>query len=84
MAHAEASLEALVDAAKVERAKKAVYGGAKPDTAEIKLVQKLRGEYQGDALVVEVYKGIGGLVDLARAKKNREAEAKRARERASR
>ena len=74
----------MVDLAKIERAKKAVYGGAKGDTAEVKLANQLRGKYEGDVLVVEVYRGLGGLIDLTRAKKNRENEKKAAQKRAAR
>ena len=79
-----AGLDALVNSAKAERAQRAAAGKAKPDSAEAKLVGRLRGEFSGDALIVEVYKGLGGLVDYARANENRKAEAKAARSKASR
>ena len=79
------NLDTAVNSVKLERAKKAVYGGAKPDTAEIRLVQTLKGQgLKDDKLVMEVYKGLGGLVDLAKAKKNRENEAKEKAKKASR
>lgn len=73
-----------VDAAKLLRAKKAVAGTAKPDSSELKLAQRLRGQYKDDALIVEIYRGLGGLVDSARATKNRENEKTNAKKRASR
>ncbi len=68
---------AMVNIVKAERAFKAVFGGAKGGSAELVLVQKLAGEYPDkEKLVTEVYKGLGGLLDVAKAKKNRANEAK--------
>jgi len=69
----------MVNDVKAVRAFKAVFGGAKGGSNEITLVGKLRAEnsdLKGEKLVIEVYKGLGGLVDLARAAKNRENEKK--------
>lgn len=61
----------MVNLEKAKRAFKGVYGGAKGDTAEICLANKLRGEFEGEELVREVYKGLGGLIDKPKAKINR-------------
>lgn len=69
----------LVNEVKANRAFKAVFGGAKGGSAEVTLVGKLRAEnpdLKGEELVIEVYKGLLGLVDKARASKNRENENK--------
>ncbi len=70
---------AMVNGVKARRAFKAVFGGAKPQTNEITLASQLRTEnpdLKGEELVMEVYKGLGGLVDVNKAKKNRENEKK--------
>ena len=77
----------LVNGVKAVRAFKAVFGGAKGGSAEITLVNRLRAEnpeLEGEELVIEIYKGLGGLVDLARAKKNRENEVKEKKAKANR
>lgn len=74
----------LVNSSKLERAKKAVDGGAKPGSAELTLKVLLSKDFQGDELVVEIYKGLGGLVNAAKAAKNRENEKKDAARKRSR
>jgi len=75
----------MVNGVKALRAYKAVFGGAKAQSAEITLASKLRGEgLKGEELILEVYKGLGGLVDKARAKINRKNEEKARIEKASR
>lgn len=67
----------FVNAVKALRAFKAVYGGAKPNSNELVLVQRLRSDkLKGEELVKEVYVGLGGLVSVEKAKKNRANEAK--------
>lgn len=80
----EADLSACVNSDKIRRAKLAVFGGGKPGVYEIDIANKLRNEYEGDALVMKVYEGMSGLVNPARAAKNRENEKKAATRRASR
>ena len=75
---------AMVNGVKALRAFKAVYGGAKGGSAEIVLAGKLRGEYEGQELVEEVYKGLGGLMNVSKAKLNRENENKDKAKKASR
>lgn len=75
---------AMVNGVKTLRAFKAVYGGAKGGSAEIVLVGKLRGEYEGEELVIEVYKGLGGLMNVKKAKINRINEEKDKKKKASR
>lgn len=75
---------AMVNIVKAQRAFKAVYGGAKGGSAEITLAGKLRGEYEGEELVMEVYKGLGGLMSVAKAKINRANEEKDKKKKASR
>ncbi len=75
---------ACVNGVKALRAYKAVYGGAKGGSAEITLAGKLRGEYEGQELVIEVYKGLGGLLNVAKAKINRANEVKDKNKKASR
>ena len=77
-------LSAMVNGVKANRAFKAVYGGAKGGSAEIVLAGKLRGEYEGQELVEEVYKGLGGLMNVSKAKINRENEKKDKAKKASR
>lgn len=79
-----ADLTPCVDADKLRRARLAVEGKAKPDTAEVHLAAKLRGKYGGDALILEIYKGLKGLYNVTKAAKNRENEKKAAQRRASR
>lgn len=67
----------FVNDVKALRAFKAVYGGAKPNSNELVLVQRLRSDkLKGEELVKEVYVGLGGLVSVEKAKKNRANEAK--------
>ena len=73
----------MVNEVKAVRAFKGVFGGAKAGSAELVLATKLRGEFEGEELVAEVYKSLGGLLDLAKAKKNRENEKKDKRKKAS-
>jgi hypothetical protein len=77
---------ALVNADKARRAFEGVFGGAKSESAELTLAQTIRAEkpeLKGEELVHEVYKGLGGLVDVTKAKKNRENEARDRKRRAS-
>ena len=75
---------AFVNEVKGIRAFKAVFGGAKGGSAEVTLVQKLAGDFPDkEALVTEVYKGIGGLLNVAKAKVNRANEAKEKAKKAS-
>lgn len=68
---------AMVNIVKAQRAFKAVFGGAKGGTAEIVLAQRLAGQFPNkEELVIEVYKGLKGLLNPSKAKKNRENEAK--------
>ncbi len=68
---------AMVNEVKAVRAFKGVFGGAKPNSAEVIAAAKLRAEgLEGEELVVAVYEKLGGLLDKARAKKNRENEKK--------
>ena len=70
----------LVNAEKAERAVRAANGAPKPDSAESVLLSRHRaGGLKGAELVQAIYEGLGGLVDKARAEKNRENEAKAAR-----
>lgn len=76
---------AMVNEVKAVRAFKAVFGGAKGGSAEITLVQKLAGEFPNkEELVTEVYKGLGGLLNVAKAKVNRINETKTKKAKASR
>lgn len=75
---------AMVNEIKAKRAFDAVFGKAKPQTAETVLAGKLRGQFEEEELVLEVYKGLGGLVDESKAKVNRANEKKAAKARASR
>ncbi len=79
-----ADLTACVNSDKLRRAKLAVYGGSKPNVNAVHLAAKLGVDYEGDALVMEVYKGLLGLVDPERAAKNRENEKIAAEKRARR
>ena len=74
----------MVNGVKAMRAYKAVYGGAKGGSAEVLLAGQLRGKFEGEELVIEVYKGLGGLMNKAKAKVNRENEAKDKKKKASR
>lgn len=75
---------AFVNEVKGKRAFAVVFGGAKAGSAEAALVGKLRGEFAGEELVTEVYKGLGGLLDGSKAKVNRANEAKEKKNKASR
>lgn len=66
----------MVNGMKALRAFQAVYGGARGGSAEVILAGKLRGEFEGEELVKEVYKGLYGLMDKTKAKTNRGNEAK--------
>ena len=67
-----------VDKEKLERAQRAVSGGAKSQSAESVLLARFKGEFEGDNLVLEIYKGLAGLVNPAKAVQNRKNEAKAA------
>ena len=68
---------AMVNEVKAIRAFKGVYGGAKANSAEVIAAVKFRAEgLEGEELVVAVYEKLGGLLDKAKAKKNRENEKK--------
>jgi len=69
----------MVNGEKAERAKKAVEGKGKPGSVEVVLKAKIQNEnpdIQGDELVFEIYKGMAGLVNQAKAMVNRKNEAK--------
>ena len=67
----------MVNGVKAQRAYNAVHGKGKGGSAEVVLVQKLAGDFPDKGeLVREVYKGLGGLLNVQKAKKNRENEAK--------
>lgn len=73
----EIDSSAMVNDVKANRAFKAVFGGAKAQSAEVALATQLRSpDLKGEELVVEVYKGLGGLLNVSKAKKNRENEKK--------
>lgn len=76
----------LVDFGKIERAYRAVVGRVAPDSVEAALVAKAHAEgvKEDQELFEYVYRGLGGLVDPAKAKINRENEKKAARLRRSR
>jgi hypothetical protein len=62
---------------KAHRAFSAVYGKAKADSAEQRLASELRIErpdLKGEDLVIEIYKGLGGLLNVQQAKINREVD----------
>lgn len=68
---------AMVNIIKAQRAFKAVFGGAKAGSAENVLNVKLAGQFPDkEELVLEIYKGLRGLLNVAKAKKNRENEEK--------
>ena len=77
-------ISSMVNGVKAIRAFKAVYGGAKGGSAEVSLAGQLRGEYEGQELVEEVYKGLGGLMNVSKAKINIENENKNKAKKASR
>lgn len=80
-----ASFSAMVNAVKAKRARMAAEGRAKPNSTEMVLASRLRSEgLSGDALVVEIYKGLGGLMDEKKAAVNRRNEAKEKERKASR
>jgi len=67
----------MVNIVKAERAYRAVFGGAKGGSNELVLVQKLSGDFRDKAeLCVEVYKGLGGLLNAQKAQVNRANEKK--------
>jgi len=75
----------MVSMQKIERTYKAMVGEAKPMSAEITLLKKGKAEkLDGQKLFEYIYKGLGGLIDPAKAKMNRENEKKKAAARASR
>lgn len=77
----------MVNVEKAKRAFKGVFGGAKGGSNEITLAGQLRAENPklvGAKLVLEVYKGLGGLVDAKKAAVNRKSEAKTKAAKASR
>lgn len=68
----------FVNSVKAERAVRAAFNKAKPDTNEVVLAARIRGKDSSiskDKLIIEIYLGLGGLINLAKAKKNRENEA---------
>lgn len=68
---------AMVNEVKGKRAFSAVFGGAKAGSAELILAQRLAKDFPDkEELVVEVYKGLLGLLDVAKAKVNRVNEKK--------
>ena len=87
----EVSLDSCVNAVKLDRAQLAVQGlsfkrtALVSESAEWKLLNK--GKEQGlggNALILFIYEGIGGLVHAEKAKVNRENEAKIAKVKRSR
>lgn len=77
----------FVNDVKARRAFKAVFGGAKAQSAEITLVSELRTvnpDLKGEDLILEVYKGLDGLVSVEKAKLNRDNEKKALKQRAAR
>ena len=79
-------LSACVNLVKARRAFNGVFGGAKGSSAELDLANKLRGlnpKLTKEELVIEVYKGLLGLLDPVRAAKNRVNEKKDAVRKAS-
>lgn len=67
----------MVNGVKARRAYDAVYGKGKGGTAEVVLVQRLAGDFPDKGeLVREVYKALGGLVNVQKAKVNRGNEKK--------
>ena len=69
----------FVNSVKAERAVRAAFNKAKPDTNEVVLAAKIRAKDSSiskDKLIVEIYLGLGGLIDLGKAKINRINEAK--------
>ena len=68
-----------MNATKAKRAVDAVHGKSKVLSVERDLVAKFRTEkpkITNEELYLEVYKGMYGLIDVVRAAKNRENEAK--------
>lgn len=69
----------MVNEVKAKRAFKAVFGGAKPQTAEVVAALELKAknpDLKGEELVMEVYKALGGLVNKEKAATNRANEKK--------
>lgn len=79
----EANLSSMVDSSKTLRAQNAVVGKAKAGSAESVLLAKHRGQSEGDALILAIYEGLGGLLDAKKASVNRANEAKAAKRKAS-
>jgi hypothetical protein len=78
---------AMVNLQKATRSFAAIFGGAKSGSVEITLVSRVRSANPGigtQELFEAVYRGLGGLVDESRAKKNRENEERDLRRKASR
>src|SRR3990167_4889242 len=77
-------LESMVDSQKAVRAEAAVNGKAKSDSAELTLLGRAKAEGVSghDEQVLYIYKGLWGLVDLAKAQVNSANEAKAAKRKA--
>ena len=73
----------MVNSAKTLRAFNALMGKTKPDTSETALAARFRGEKKGQELFEAIYVGLGGLMNVARASKNRDNEKKAAKKRNS-
>ena len=87
----EVSLEGCVNAIKLERAQLAIQGLSHKRTpllsesAEWSLWQKGKEQgLEGNALILFIYEGLKGLVNVVKAKVNRENEAKLAKAKRSR
>lgn len=77
----------FVNIEKARRAYMAVFGGAKGGSSELTLAHRILARNPGiekENLVKEVYVGLYGLLDKAKAKVNRENEKKAAKKKASR
>ena len=75
----------MVNGVKAQRAYNAVIGKAKGGTVEVALVQRLASDFPDrEDLMVEVYKGLGGLLNAEKAKVNRANEEKDRKRKASR
>lgn len=69
----------MVNYNKSERAFKAMKGGAKPNSIELKLLTEGKAEKLEEQKLFEyIYVGMGGLMDAKKAKVNRVNEAKAA------
>jgi len=72
-------LSACVNIEKAKRAFSGVYGGSKAGSVELTLANQLRitnPSIKKEELIIEVYKGLLGLLDPAKAKVNRQNEKK--------